>query len=150
MRVVIQRVKKAQVDIEGKTVGSIDQGLVVLLGIEMADSLEDVIWIVKKITQLRIFSDTEGIMNRSLLDVAGGLLLISQFTLMAATKKGNRPSYIRAAKHDHAIPMYEAFIAEAEKVMGKSIATGVFGADMQVSLCNDGPVTIQLDSKNKE
>lgn len=150
MRVVIQRVKKAQVDIEGKTVGSIDQGLVVLLGIEMADSLEDVIWIVKKITQLRIFSDSEGIMNRSLLDVAGGLLLISQFTLMAATKKGNRPSYIRAAKHDHAIPMYEAFIAEAEKVMGKSIATGVFGADMQVSLCNDGPVTIQLDSKNKE
>ena len=150
MRVVIQRVKKAEVDVEGKTVGSIDQGLVVLLGIEMADSLEDVIWIVKKITQLRIFSDTEGIMNRSLLDVAGGLLLISQFTLMAATKKGNRPSYIRAAKHDHAIPMYEAFIAEAEKVMGKSIATGVFGADMQVSLCNDGPVTIQLDSKNKE
>jgi D-tyrosyl-tRNA(Tyr) deacylase len=150
MRVVIQRVKKAQVDIEGKTVGSIDQGLVVLLGIEMADSLEDVIWIVKKITQLRIFSDTEGIMNRSLLDVAGGLLLISQFTLMAATKKGNRPSYIRAAKHDHAIPMYEAFIAEIEKVMGKSIATGVFGADMQVSLCNDGPVTLQLDSKNKE
>ncbi|MBT4904870.1 MAG: D-tyrosyl-tRNA(Tyr) deacylase [Flavobacteriaceae bacterium] len=150
MRVVIQRVKKAEVDVEGKTVGSIDQGLVVLLGIEMADSLEDVIWIVKKITQLRIFSDTEGIMNRSLLDVAGGLLLISQFTLMAATKKGNRPSYIRAAKHDHAIPMYEAFIAEAEKVMGKSIATGVFGADMQVSLCNDGPVTLQLDSKNKE
>ena len=150
MRVVIQRVKKAQVDIEGKTVGSIDQGLVVLLGIEMADSLEDVIWIVKKITQLRIFSDTEGIMNRSLLDVAGGLLLISQFTLMAATKKGNRPSYIRAAKHDHAIPMYEAFITEAEKVMGKSIATGVFGADMQVSLCNDGPVTLQLDAKNKE
>ena len=150
MRVVIQRVKKAQVDIEGKTVGSIDQGLVVLLGIEMADSLEDVIWIVKKITQLRIFSDTEGIMNRSLLDVAGGLLLISQFTLMAATKKGNRPSYIRAAKHDHAIPMYEAFITEIEKVMFKSIATGVFGADMQVSLCNDGPVTLQLDSKNKE
>ena len=150
MRVVIQRVKKAEVDVEGKTVGSIDQGLVVLLGIEMADSLEDVIWIVKKITQLRIFSDTEGIMNRSLLDVAGGLLLISQFTLMAATKKGNRPSYIRAAKHDHAIPMYEAFIAEAEKVMGKSIATGVFGADMQVSLCNDGPVTLQLDSKNKD
>ena len=150
MRVVIQRVKKAEVDVEGKTVGSIDQGLVVLLGIEMADSLEDVIWIVKKITQLRIFSDSEGIMNRSLLDVAGGLLLISQFTLMAATKKGNRPSYIRAAKHDHAVPMYEAFIAETEKVMGKSIATGVFGADMQVSLCNDGPVTIQLDSKNKE
>ena len=150
MRVVIQRVKNAQVDIENKTVGSIDQGLGVLLGIEMADTLEDVIWTVKKITQLRIFSDAEDIMNRSLFDVAGELLLISQFTLMAATKKGNRPSYIRAAKHDHAIPMYEAFIAETEKVMGKSIANGVFGADMQVSLCNDGPVTLQLDSKNKE
>ena len=150
MRVVIQRVKNAQVVIENKTVGSIDQGLVVLLGIEMADTLEDVIWTVKKITQLRIFSDAEDVMNRSLLDVAGELLLISQFTLMAATKKGNRPSYIRAAKHDHAIPMYEAFIAETEKVMGKPIATGVFGADMQVSLCNDGPVTLQLDSKNKE
>jgi len=150
MRVVIQRVKNAQVAIENKTVGSIDQGLVVLLGIEMADTLEDVIWTVKKITQLRIFSDTEDVMNRSLLDVAGELLLISQFTLMAATKKGNRPSYIRAAKHDHAIPMYEALIAETEKVMGKPIATGVFGADMQVSLCNDGPVTLQLDSKNKE
>ncbi|MDB9778732.1 D-aminoacyl-tRNA deacylase [Flavobacteriaceae bacterium] len=150
MRVVIQRVKNAQVAIENKTVGSIDQGLVVLLGIEMADTLEDVIWTVKKITQLRIFSDAEDVMNRSLLDVAGELLLISQFTLMAATKKGNRPSYIRAAKYDHAIPMYEAFIAETEKVMGKPIATGVFGADMQVSLCNDGPVTLQLDSKNKE
>ena len=150
MRVVIQRVKNAQVDIENKTVGSIDQGLVVLLGIEMADTLEDLIWTVKKITQLRIFSDAEDVMNRSLLYVAGELLLISQFTLMAATKKGNRPSYIRAAKHDHAIPMYEAFIAETEKVMGKPIATGVFGADMQVSLCNDGPVTLQLDSKNKE
>ena len=150
MRVVIQRVKNAQVAIENKTVGSIDQGLVVFLGIEMADTLEDVIWTVKKITQLRIFSDAEDVMNCSLLDVAGELLLISQFTLMAATKKGNRPSYIRAAKHDHAIPMYEAFIAETEKVMGKPIATGVFGADMQVSLCNDGPVTLQLDSKNKE
>ena len=150
MRVVIQRVKNAQVAIENKTVGSIDQGLVVFLGIEMVDTLEDVIWTVKKITQLRIFSDAEDVMNCSLLDVAGELLLISQFTLMAATKKGNRPSYIRAAKHDHAIPMYEAFIAETEKVMGKPIATGVFGADMQVSLCNDGPVTLQLDSKNKE
>ena len=150
MRVVIQRVKNAQVDIENKTVGSIDQGLVVLLGIEMADTREDVIWTVKKTTQLRIFSDAEDVMNRSLLDVAGELLLISQFTLMATTKKGNRPSYILAAKHDHAIPMYEAFIAETERVMGKPIATGVFGADMQVSLCNDGPVTLQLDSKNKE
>ena len=150
MRVVIQRVKNAQVDIENKTVGSIDQGLVVLLGIEMADTLDDLIWTVKKITQLRIFSDAEDVMNRSLLDVAGELLLISQFTLMAATKKGNRPSYIRAAKHEYAIPMYEAFIGEIERVMGKPIATGVFGADIQVSLCNDGPVTLQLDSKNKQ
>ena len=150
MCVVIQRVKNAQVDIENKTVGSIDQGLVVLLGIEMADTLEDIIWTVKKIIQLRIFSDAEDVMNLSLLDVAGELLLISQFTLMATTKKGNRPSYICAAKHDHAIPMYEAFIAETEKMMGKSITTGVFGADMQVLLCNDGPVTLQLDSKNKE
>ena len=150
MRVVIQRVKNAQVDIENKTVGSIDQGLVVLLGIEMADTLDDLIWTVKKITQLRIFSDAEDVMNRSLLDVAGELLLISQFTLMAATKKGNRPSYVRAAKHEYAIPMYEAFIGEIERVMGKPIATGVFGADMQVSLCNDGPVTLQLDSKNKQ
>ena len=149
MRVVIQRVKNAQVDIENKTVGSIDQGLVVLLGIEMADTLDDLIWTVKKITQLRIFSDAEDVMNRSLLDVAGELLLISQFTLMAATKKGNRPSYIRAAKHEYAIPMYEAFIGEIERVM-KPIATGVFGADMPVSLCNDGPVTLQLDSKNKQ
>ena len=150
MRVVIQRVRNAKVEVDNQVVGSINQGLVVLLGIEMADTLEDVIWMVKKTTQLRIFSDVNGIMNRSLLDIEGEILLISQFTLMAATKKGNRPSYIRAANHEHAIPLYKAFIAETEKVIAKSIATGIFGADMQVSLCNDGPVTLQLDSKNKE
>lgn len=150
MRVVIQRVKNAIVEVNQENVGSIKQGLVVLLGIEMADTIEDVNWIVKKTTQLRIFSDSNGIMNRSLLDINGDLLLVSQFTLMAATKKGNRPSYIRAAKHKHAIPLYEAFISQIEKILNKPIATGIFGADMQVSLCNDGPVTLQLDSKNKE
>jgi D-tyrosyl-tRNA(Tyr) deacylase len=150
MRVVIQRVKNAKVEVNQENVGSIKQGLVVLLGIEMADTIEDVNWIVKKTTQLRIFSDSNGIMNRSVLDINGDLLLVSQFTLMAATKKGNRPSYIRAAKHEHAIPLYEAFVVEAEKVLNKSLATGIFGEDMQVSLCNDGPVTLQLDSKNKE
>lgn len=150
MRVVIQRVKNAKVEVNQKNVGSIKQGLLVFLGIEMADTIEDVNWIIKKTTQIRIFSDSDGIMNRSLLDIDGELLLISQFTLMAATKKGNRPSYIRAAKHEHAIPLYEAFISQVEKVLNKPIATGIFGADMQVSLCNDGPVTLQLDSKNKE
>jgi D-tyrosyl-tRNA(Tyr) deacylase len=150
MRVVIQRVKNAKVQVNQETVGAINNGLVVLLGIEMADTLEDVLWTVKKVTQLRIFSDSKDIMNDSLIDVKGELLLISQFTLMAATKKGNRPSYIRAAKHDHAIPLYESFIVEVEEVLGNKIKTGIFGADMQVSLCNDGPVTLQLDSKNKE
>ncbi len=150
MRVVIQRVKNAKVEVNQKNVGSIKQGLLVFLGIEMADTIEDVNWIIKKTTQIRIFSDSDGIMNRSLLDIDGELLLISQFTLMAATKKGNRPSYILAAKHEHAIPLYEAFISQVEKVLNKPIATGIFGADMQVSLCNDGPVTLQLDSKNKE
>ncbi|MFQ3335941.1 MAG: D-tyrosyl-tRNA(Tyr) deacylase [Candidatus Arcticimaribacter sp.] len=150
MRVVIQRVKNAKVEVNQETVGAINHGLVVLLGIEMVDTLEDVLWTVKKVTQLRIFSDSKDIMNDSLIDVKGELLLISQFTLMAATKKGNRPSYIRAAKHDHAIPLYESFIVEVEEVLGNKIKTGIFGADMQVSLCNDGPVTLQLDSKNKE
>lgn len=150
MRVVIQRVKNAKVEVNQKNVGFIKQGLLVFLGIEMADTIEDVNWIIKKTTQIRIFSDLDGIMNHSLLDIDGELLLISQFTLMAATKKGNRPSYIRAAKHKHAIPLYEAFISQVEKILNKPIATGIFGADMQVSLCNDGPVTLQLDSKNKE
>ena len=150
MRVVIQRVKNAKVEVNHETVGAINYGLVILLGIEIADTFEDVLWTVKKVTKLRIFSDSKGVMNDSLLDVEGELLLISQYTLMAATKKGNRPSYIRAAKHDHATILYEIFITEIEKILGNKIETGIFGADMQVSLCNDGPVTIQLDSKNKE
>ena len=150
MRAVIQRVKHAKVEVDDQVVGAIDHGLVVLLGIELADTQDDLTWLIKKITQLRIFSDANHVMNNSLLDVKGELLVISQFTLMAATKKGNRPSYIRAAKHDHAIPLYESFIAEAEKILGKKVSTGVFGADMQVTLCNDGPVTLHLDTKNKE
>tara|TARA_B100000767_G_C19775341_1_gene542245 strand:- start:3491 stop:3943 length:453 start_codon:yes stop_codon:yes gene_type:complete len=150
MRVVIQRVKNAKVEVNHETVGAINYGLVILLGIEIADTFEDVLWTVKKVTKLRIFSDSKGVMNDSLLDVEGELLLISQYTLMAATKKGNRPSYIRAAKHDHATILYEIFITEIEKILVNKIETGIFGADMQVSLCNDGPVTIQLDSKNKE
>ena len=150
MRVVIQRVKNAQVAIANKTVGSIDQGLVVLLGIEMADTLEDVIWTVKKIKQLRIFSDADDVMNRSLLDVTGELLLISQFTLMAETKKGNRPSFIKSAKPEIAIPLYDSFISKMNQTIDKEVKTGIFGADMKVQLSNDGPVTISLDSKNKE
>ena len=150
MRVILQRVSNASVTIDNTVHSEINQGLLLLLGIEEADNQEDIDWLVKKISQMRIFSDQEGKMNLSLMDINGEILVVSQFTLFAYCKKGNRPSYIRAAKHDHAIPMYEAFIAETEKVMGKPIATGVFGADMQVSLCNDGPVTLQLDSKNKE
>ncbi len=150
MRVVVQRVKNAKVEVDNQVVGSIDMGLLVLLGIETADTIEDVLWLVKKVTQLRVFNDLSGVMNQSLLDIDGELLVISQFTLMAATKKGNRPSYIRAAKHEQAIPLYEAFVKEAQAVLKKKIATGIFGADMQVTLCNDGPVTLQLDSKNRE
>lgn len=150
MRVVIQRVTKASVTVENKIVGQINQGLLVLLGIETEDSLEDVDWLLNKTLNLRIFNDEVGVMNKSLLETSGELLVISQFTLMAATKKGNRPSYIRAAKHEQAIPLYESFCQKAEARMGKSVAKGIFGADMKVSLLNDGPVTIQIDSKNKE
>lgn len=150
MRVVIQRVTKASVTVEKEIVGQINQGLLVLLGIETQDSLEDVDWLVNKTLNLRIFNDESGVMNKSLLETAGELLVISQFTLMAATKKGNRPSYIRAAKHEQAIPLYEAFWQKAEVIMGKNVAKGIFGADMKVALLNDGPVTIQIDSKNKE
>ena len=150
MRVVIQRVTKASVTVEKEIVGQINQGLLVLLGIETQDSLEDVDWLVNKTLNLRIFNDESGVMNKSLLETAGELLVISQFTLMAATKKGNRPSYIRAAKHEQAIPLYEAFYQKAEVIMGKKVAKGIFGADMKVALLNDGPVTIQIDSKNKE
>ena len=150
MRVVIQRVTQASVTVEKEIVGQINQGLLVLLGIETEDSLEDVDWLLNKTLNLRIFNDENGVMNKSLLETEGELLVISQFTLMAATKKGNRPSYIRAAKHEQAIPLYESFCQKAEARMGKNVAKGIFGADMKVALLNDGPVTIQIDSKNKE
>lgn len=147
---MIQRVTEASVTVENEIVGSIGQGLLVLLGIEQEDNQEDVAWLLNKTLNLRIFNDEAGVMNKSLLELDGELLVISQFTLMAATKKGNRPSYIRAAKHDHAIPLYEAFCQQAQERMGKAVAKGVFGADMKVALLNDGPVTIQIDSKNRE
>lgn len=150
MRVVIQRVTQASVTVEKEIVGQINQGLLVLLGIETEDSLEDVDWLLNKTLNLRIFNDENGVMNKSLLETGGELFVISQFTLMAATKKGNRPSYIRAAKHEQAIPLYETFCQKAEARMGKNVAKGIFGADMKVALLNDGPVTIQIDSKNKE
>ena len=144
MRILIQRVKRASVTISGKIKSKIDTGLLILVGIEEAE------WLAKKATSLRIFDDENGIMNRSVKDIGGSVLIVSQFTLHASTKKGNRPSYIKAAKHEHAIPMYEALCHYTEQEIGKSVATGEFGADMQVELVNDGPVTIWIDSKNKE
>ena len=150
MKVVIQRVSEASVSIEGKISGSIQKGLLVLVGIETADTLEDVQWLSNKIVQMRIFDDVNGVMNLSVQEVGGSILLVSQFTLHASTKKGNRPSYIAAAKHDISIPLYEAMIQQLSSAMGAPIQTGVFGADMKVALINDGPVTIIMDSKNKE
>jgi D-tyrosyl-tRNA(Tyr) deacylase len=150
MRAVIQRVTKASVTIDGKVNGVIGIGLLVLLGIEDADNEEDIKWLSNKIVNLRIFNDDEDVMNRSLLDVDGNILLISQFTLHAATKKGNRPSYIKASKPDVAVPLYEKMIQQLEQDSGKKIETGIFGADMKVELLNDGPVTIIIDTKNKE
>ncbi len=150
MRVVIQRAAKASVLINNTEERFIGQGLVVLLGIEDADEKTDAEWLVNKITSMRIFSDAEGKMNLSLQDVEGELLIISQFTLHASTKKGNRPSFIKAAKPDTAIPLYEYFIGEASKLFPAKVKTGEFGADMQVSLVNDGPVTIIIDSKSRE
>ena len=149
MIAVIQRVTESAVKIDGEIKGEIGLGLTVLLGIEEADDASDIEWLSRKIVNLRVFADDEGVMNRSLLEVGGELLLISQFTLHASTKKGNRPSYIKAAKPDIAIPLYESFIATMEKELGKSIQTGKFGADMKISLVNDGPVTIIIDSKNR-
>lgn len=149
MIAVIQRVSESAVKIDGAIKGQISVGLMVLLGIEDADTDEDIEWLSKKIVNLRIFPDENGVMNKSVMDAAGDILLISQFTLHASTKKGNRPSYIKAAKPDFAIPMYEKFIAALEKELGKQIQTGEFGADMKVSLVNDGPVTIIIDSKNR-
>lgn len=150
MRVLIQRVKNASVRVDNQSVGAIQSGLLVFLGIEDADGPDDIRWLSQKITQLRIFADEQGVMNRSLLEIAGDLLLVSQFTLHAATKKGNRPSYIRASKPNIAIPLYEGMIKALTDIMGKPIQTGVFGADMEVELINDGPVTIWIDSKEKE
>ena len=150
MRVVIQRVSEASVNVRKEVKSSIKKGLLILIGIEESDDSEDVIWLSKKIAQLRIFSDDKGLMNRSILDVKGEVLVVSQFTLHAKTKKGNRPSYIRAAKSEQAISLYEEFIIVLEKEIGKTVKTGQFGSNMQVSLCNDGPVTIFIDTKNKE
>ena len=150
MRAVIQRVNKASVTIDRRINGRIGLGLLVLIGIEDADNLEDIIWLSNKMVNLRIFNDDTGVMNRSVLEVGGDILLISQFTLHANTKKGNRPSYIKASKPDIAIPLYETMIKQLANDLGKNIATGIFGADMKVELLNDGPVTIIIDSKNKE
>ncbi|MBR5653925.1 MAG: D-tyrosyl-tRNA(Tyr) deacylase [Prevotella sp.] len=149
MRVVIQRVKSAKVHIKDYPTAEIGQGLLVLLGVGTDDSKEDIDWLVKKIVALRIFDDDEGVMNRSVQDVGGDIMVVSQFTLMASTKKGNRPSWIHAAPHSLAIPMYELFCKEMGQAIGKPVATGQFGAYMQVELTNDGPVTIIMDTKNK-
>lgn len=149
MIVVIQRVSEASVKISGVTKAKIKTGVMILLGIEEADQEDDIAWLSKKIINLRIFPDAHEVMNRSLLDINGDILLISQFTLHASTKKGNRPSYIKAAKPDIAIPLYQKMISALESELGKSIGTGEFGADMKVSLVNDGPVTLVIDTKNK-
>jgi D-tyrosyl-tRNA(Tyr) deacylase len=150
MRVVIQRVLEASVVVDEKVVGSIKNGLLVLLGIEDADTEEDLHWLSNKIVGLRLFDDQDGVMNLSVKDIGGDILLISQFTLMASTKKGNRPSYIKASKPPIAVPLYELMIATLSNDLGKAVQTGIFGADMKVSLINNGPVTITIDSKNKE
>lgn len=150
MRVVVQRVSEASVSIEGQIYSQIQQGMLILLGIENKDSQEDIDWLCKKIANLRIFSDENGQMNKSVLDIKGQVLVVSQFTLHAKTKKGNRPSFIEAARPEIAIPLYETFVKRLNLDIQSQVMTGQFGADMQVSLCNDGPVTILIDSKNKE
>ncbi len=150
MRAVIQRVSSASVTVEERITGSVQNGLLVFVGIEDTDTSEDIEWLSNKIVNLRIFSDADGVMNISVKDNGGGILLVSQFTLHASTKKGNRPSYIKASKPGIAIPVYEKMIAQLETDLGKKIETGIFGADMKVNLLNDGPVTIVIDTKNKE
>jgi D-tyrosyl-tRNA(Tyr) deacylase len=150
MRAIIQRVTQAQVQIDGKLFSEIRNGLLVLLGIEDADSDEDLNWLAQKMVNLRVFNDENGVMNISLIDANFDVLLVSQFTLFASTKKGNRPSYIKASRPEFAIPLYEKMIAKLEELLGKKIATGLFGADMQISSTNNGPVTIMIDSKLKE
>lgn len=150
MRIVIQRVKYATLSIGGSEFSAIGEGMVVLVGVEERDTIDDVEWLVKKTAQLRIYNDENGVMNRSLIDTGGNALVVSQFTLHASVKKGNRPAYIRAARPEHARPLYEAFCARMSQALGRQVATGVFGADMQIALLNDGPVTICIDSQNKE
>jgi len=150
MRAVIQRVSKASVTIDNKIYSQIENGLLVLIGIEDADNAEDIEWLSGKIVNLRVFNDDNGVMNISVKDINGDILAVSQFTLHASTKKGNRPSYIKASKPEFAIPMYEKFIQQLSNDLGKTVGTGVFGADMKVELLNDGPVTIVIDTKNKE
>ena len=150
MKTVTQRVQYASVTIDGQVKSKIGRGLLILVGIEDRDTQEDIEWLAKKITNLRIFDDEKGVMNRSCIEVEGEILVVSQFTLQASTKKGNRPSYIKASKPDVAIPMYEAFCEEVGLQLGKPVQTGIFGADMKVELLNDGPVTILIDSQNKE
>ena len=150
MRVVIQRVSHASVTIDGTCKSAIKEGFMILVGIEEADTQEDADWLCKKIVNLRVFDDENGVMNRSILDINGEILIVSQFTLMASTKKGNRPSYIRAARPETAIPLYEYFCNEVSIALGKEVETGEFGADMKVELLNNGPVTICMDTKNKE
>jgi len=150
MRAVIQRVSKAEVRIDGEVSGAIDRGLMILLGVEQDDSSEDATWLARKTSELRIFSDADGLMNLSLTDVRGNALVVSQFTLHAKYKKGKRPSFIRAARPEQAIPLYEQFIVELEQYIEQKVETGKFGADMQIELINDGPMTLILDTKNKE
>ena len=150
MRVVIQRVKEASVTIEGRIKSAITEGLLILVGVEDIDTEEDINWLAAKIANLRIFSDENGLMNRSVIDIQGETLVVSQFTLHASTKKGNRPSFLKAAKPDFAVPMYERFVEELKKISQLKVLTGEFGADMKVALLNDGPVTIVMDTKNKE
>ena len=150
MRAVVQRVRSASVAISGEKVSEISSGLLILLGIGVGDSPEDIQWLAPKIANLRIFNDDNGVMNRSVHQTRGEVIVVSQFTLLASTKKGNRPSYIRAARPEEAIPLYEAFVLELEKYLGREVGTGVFGADMQVDLCNDGPVTIWIDTRMRE
>ena len=150
MKAVIQRVTSAAVHVDNKVIAQIEHGLLVLIGIETADNADDIVWLTSKIANLRIFNDENHVMNLSLKDVNGDVIVVSQFTLHAATKKGNRPSYIKAAKPEIAVPLYESFVSQLEIETGKKVHTGIFGADMKVSLVNDGPVTIVIDSKNKE
>ncbi|WP_103072435.1 D-aminoacyl-tRNA deacylase [Aquimarina sediminis] len=150
MRAVVQRVSEASVKVEDKIISSINQGLLILIGIEEKDTNEDINWLSGKISRLRIFADQDDVMNKSILDIGGDAIVVSQFTLHASTKKGNRPSYIKAAKPEIAIPLYESFVKQLESDLEKKVGTGIFGADMKISILNDGPVTIIVDTKNKE